>query len=115
LADTGGTSFRWLAFFAVVALWAGGLWLLAAYPAVAANARTSTRSAAVLTWRSMQVPAFIAAIQGVAVAVLVGIFTDISAGVTLGFGLLAALMAVAFTAVQRGLVAFLGWVGVAIS
>src|SRR5699024_853778 len=55
LADTGGTSFRWLAFFAVVALWAGGLWLLAAYPAVAANARTSTRSAAALTWRSMQV------------------------------------------------------------
>lgn len=115
LEETGGVGFRWLAFFSVVALWAGGLWLLRAYPAVAPNAGTSTRSAASLTVASLKIPALIALLQGAGVGVLVAAFTDISAPLMLGFAALAALMSVAFMAVQRGLVAHLGWGGVAIT
>lgn len=113
--DATGASFRWLAFFSVVALWAGGLWLLAAYPAVAANAASSTRSAVSLTVQSLKTPLVIAAAQGLGVGAIVGIFANVPTSVALSFTLLAMLASIAFTAVQRGLVAWSGWLGIALT
>lgn len=115
LSDPGGVGFTWLASFAMVALWAGGLWLLGVYPAVAAGARTSTRSATALTFRSMKVPALIAAAQGFGVTIIAAVFTDLAASVGLGLGMLAALASVVFMAVQRGLVAAFGRVGIVLT
>lgn len=115
LSDTGGTTFRWLAVFSVIALWAGGLWPASVYPVVSASARTSIRSASSLTFASLKAPAVIAAAQGIAVGALVGAFGGVTFPVAAGFGVLAVLMSLVFMAVQRGLVAVLGRGGVALT
>ncbi len=107
--------FRWLACFGVLALWLGGLWLVPRYPAVARNAASSTRSAAGLTWSALKVPAIVAVAQGLAVGIVVGLIAATSVIAAIGFTVLAILMSLAFTAVQRGLVAHLGWGGIALT
>src|SRR5690625_2801122 len=62
--DEDGWNLPWLAFYSVLALWAGGLWLAFAYPVVPSQAQVSTRSAFSLGWRSLQTPLVIRAIQG---------------------------------------------------
>ncbi|HLS03824.1 MAG TPA: hypothetical protein VK030_03600, partial [Actinomycetales bacterium] len=106
---------NWIGFFSVIALWISALWIYTAVPTTVSNVRTTTRSSAWVSVRSLALPTLVAAGQGLTVTALVGVFGDVSGGKLVGFAVVASLIAVAFLFVQRALLAVLGRLGLVIS
>lgn len=100
-----------LPMYAVLALWLGALATFLVLRPIPARTVESTRSSLVLTLRSLALPAGIAVAQGVLVAATLGWAQGLSLGSWASTTGIAALTAVAFTAVNHTLAAALGGAG----
>ncbi|MDR7301245.1 YhgE/Pip family protein [Haloactinomyces albus] len=106
--EVGGTG---LPMYAVLALWVGALATFLVLRPVPARTLESTRSSLVLTLRNFALPVGIAIAQGVLVAAMLGWFRELSLGDWVATAGIAALVAVACTAVNHALAAALGGAG----
>lgn len=105
----------WVAFFTVIALWIGALWIYSGYPTAISNLRGSTKPSMVLSMKSLGLPAAVAVAQGLIVAILVAFTSSLSTGTWFIFAAVAVIIALAFLFVQRALLAAFNRVGLAIS
>jgi len=100
-----------LPLYAVLALWIGAMAIFIVLGAFPRRMLESTRPSALLALRSFGIPAAVGALQGLVVALVLGIAQGLAPGEGFAFAGLAVLGGVAFAAVNQALVVWLGGAG----